>query len=148
MLRFFEVFPQVSYIYDHTMTPQLYGVFMTKVKQVIKDKTFPTEDLCRVFNILVKISAYSNFDDQATFNEILSRMRHSLYNIPKKQFASTMANLIEFQQPNLASKMSNILLEHPSFPDRLSDEFSSIEERIHLFWSLMQIEKLDGLIKA
>ena len=63
MVRFLEVFPQVTYIYEHTMTNDLYSAFMEKVQQVVRDKKLPTEDLCRVFNILVRISAYSNFDD-------------------------------------------------------------------------------------
>ena len=58
MLRFFEIFPEVSYIYDNTMSEDLYISFMEKIQTVIKDKKFPTEDLCRVFNILVRISPY------------------------------------------------------------------------------------------
>ena len=75
MIRFFEVFPNVSYIYDHTMNPDLYKLFMKRILKVVGNSKFPTEDLCRVFNILVKIT------------ELLGRMRHSLYNIPKEHFA-------------------------------------------------------------
>lgn len=65
MLRFFEIFPEVSYIYDNTMSEELYSLFLEKIQAVIKDKKFPTEDACRVFNILVRISPYQpqrNFD--------------------------------------------------------------------------------------
>jgi len=71
-------------------------------------------------------------------------MRHSLFNIPKEHFASTMANMIELQLPNLAAKLTTILLEHPSFPAHLQKEFKTPEELVQIFWSLMQIEKLDG----
>jgi len=87
MIRFFEVFPNVSYIYDHTMNPDLYKLFMKRILKVVGNSKFPTEDLCRVFNILVKISPYSQFNDLQTFTELLGRMRHSLYNIPKEHFA-------------------------------------------------------------
>ena len=117
MIRFFEVFPNVSYIYDHTMNTALYKVFMAKIGQVITNNRFPTDDLCRIFNILVRISPYSQFNDQATFNELIGRMRHSLFNVPKEHFATTIANMIELQQPNLAAKMATILLENPGFPN-------------------------------
>ena len=63
MVKFLEVFPKVTYIYEHTMTKELYSAFLARVKEVINDKKMPTEDLCRVFNILVRIAPYSNFDD-------------------------------------------------------------------------------------
>lgn len=59
LIKFFEVFPDVSYIYDHTMNSELYKFFMGQIKQVLGNNRFPTEDLCRVFNILVRISPYS-----------------------------------------------------------------------------------------
>ena len=58
MLRFFEIFPEVSYIFDSTMNEELYKVFVIKISQVMKDKKFPTEDVARVFSILVRISPY------------------------------------------------------------------------------------------
>jgi hypothetical protein len=58
MLRFFEIFPEVSYIFDSTMNEELYKVFVAKISQVMKDKKFPTEDVARVFSILVRISPY------------------------------------------------------------------------------------------
>jgi hypothetical protein len=58
MLRFFEIFPEVSYIFENTMTEELYSAFVNKINSIIKDKKFPTEDVCRVFNILVRISPY------------------------------------------------------------------------------------------
>jgi hypothetical protein len=85
----------------------------------------------------VRISPYSQFNDQSTFTELIGRMRHSLFNVPKDHFASTLANMIELQQPNLAAKLATILLEHPSFPAQVTTEFKSHEERILIFWSLM-----------
>jgi hypothetical protein len=58
MLRFFEIFPEVSYIFDSTMNEELYKVFVVKISQVMKDKKFPTEDVARVFSILVRLSPY------------------------------------------------------------------------------------------
>ena len=58
MLRFFEIFPEVSYIFDSSMNEELYKVFVIKISQVMKDKKFPTEDVARVFSILVRISPY------------------------------------------------------------------------------------------
>ena len=71
-------------------------------------------------------------------------MRHSLFNVPKEHFAATLANMIELQQPNLAAKLATILLEHPRFPEQISADFPAHEDRTLVFWSLMQIEKLDG----
>lgn len=59
MIRFFEVFPNVSYIYDHTMNTEIYQLFMRKISAVLASNRFPTDDLCRVFNILMRISPYS-----------------------------------------------------------------------------------------
>ena len=64
MIRFFEVYPNVTYIYESTMTPEGHAAFLTKLKTVVGDKKLPTEDLCRAFNILVRISAYSGFDER------------------------------------------------------------------------------------
>ena len=59
------------------------------------DKKFPTLDVCRVFNIIVRIWAgYSkeisedNRDDFNKMNaefmrELIGRIRHSVYDIPK-----------------------------------------------------------------
>lgn len=116
MIRFFEIFPTVSYIYDHTMTQDYYQVFMRKIKEVISNPRFPTDDLCRVFNILVKIAPYSKFNDQSIMTELVGRMRHSLFNIPKGHFCQTVANMVELQQPQIAAKMATILMEHPDFP--------------------------------
>jgi hypothetical protein len=58
MIRFFEIFPEVSYIYENTMSEELYKLFAKKITPLMKDKKFPTEDICRVFNILVRISPY------------------------------------------------------------------------------------------
>ena len=141
MIRFLEVFPEVTYIYEHTMTKELYSAFMSKLQGVIRDKKLPTEDLCRVFNILVRISPYSNFDDQGTYHEILGRLRHSLYDIPKNHYPRTLANLLELQQSLLAAKMSRIVHEHPLFPLELGKEFTEPRDMVDLFWSLVQINQ-------
>ena len=145
MVKFLEVFPQVTYIYEHTMTQQLYSAFLDKVKEVINDKKIPTEDLCRVFNILVKISPHSNFDDQKTYHEILGKLRHSLYDVPKDHYATMLANLIELQNPQLARKMSQIVMDHPLFPSGLGKEFQKKEDMIDIFWSLVQLRMNDPL---
>lgn len=103
MLRFFEVYPEVTYIFDNTMNEELYTEFTKKIQSVIKDKKFPTEDACRVFNILVRISPYqstelmTNKDNRHFMYELIGRLRHSVYDIPKEYFTISMANFIEFQ---------------------------------------------------
>ena len=67
MIRFFEVYPQVTYIFDSTMTEELHEAFLAKLKTVVEDKKMPVEDLCRAFNILVRLSAYSSFEEQRTY---------------------------------------------------------------------------------
>ena len=96
MIRFFEVYPEVTYIFESTMTPELYDAFLSRLQSVIGDKKLPTEDLCRAFNILVRLSPYSSFAEQKTFLHILSRLRHSLHDIPKAHYTATLCNLIEF----------------------------------------------------
>ena len=56
ILVFFEIFPEVNYIFEKTMSEDLYRFFMQKISIMIKEKKFPTEDASRVFNILVRIS--------------------------------------------------------------------------------------------
>lgn len=58
ILKFFEIYPEVTYIYENSMSEEMYTLFTQKIQGVIKDKKFPTEDVCRVFNILVRISSY------------------------------------------------------------------------------------------
>ena len=96
MIRFFEVYPEISYIYDSTMTSELYEAFMSKLNAIIEAKRLPMEDLCRVLNILVRLSTYSQFSEQKTFKKVLDRLRHSLHAVPKEYFANTLASLIEF----------------------------------------------------
>ena len=79
MIRFFEVYPNVTYIYDSTMTAELHDAFLAKLKTVIEDKRMPVEDVCRAFNILVRLSPYSGFDQQETYKMLLTRLRHSLH---------------------------------------------------------------------
>jgi hypothetical protein len=40
------------------MSSDIYNKFISTVKPLIKDKKFPTVDVCRVFNILIDISPY------------------------------------------------------------------------------------------
>ena len=96
MIRFFEIYPDVTYIFDSTMTAEVHEAFLSRMQAVIGDKKMPIEDLCRAFNILVRISAYSSFSEQKTFLHILSRLRHSLHDIPKAYLTATLCNLIEF----------------------------------------------------
>jgi hypothetical protein len=104
MIRFFEIFPEVSYIFDTTMNEELYKLFIFKIQSVMKDKKFPTEDVCRVFNILVRISPYQpQYKTQKEaepvhrfMSTLIGRLRHSIYDIPKDYFTQTLANLLEF----------------------------------------------------
>lgn len=138
-LRFFEIFPEVSYIYDSTMSEDLYSQFTEKVSAVIKDKKFPTEDVCRALNILVRLSPYAS-EDPKFVTELLGKLRHSVYDVPKDQFSLTMSNLIEYQQPELASKFVFILQEVAK-QGKLLEEFPEGKDRIRLFWALLQIER-------
>jgi hypothetical protein len=58
LVKFFEIYPEVSYIYDNTMSADVYHSFIDTVRPLIKDRKFPTEDVCRVFNVIVRISPY------------------------------------------------------------------------------------------
>lgn len=149
MIRFFEVYPNVSYIFDSTMTAELHDAFLAKLKTVIADKRMPVEDVCRVFNILVKLSPYSGFNQQETYNKILGRLRHSLHSVPQALFASTLANLLEMQQPDLGRKMALIVTSQPKFAEnRMREDFPSDKEMIDLYWSLMQLSEDTKAIKV
>ena len=111
MIRFFEIFPEVSYIYDTAMSEELYQQFAAKVASVMKDKKFPTEDVCRVLNILIRLSPFASKAAGKFVTELIGKLRHSVYDVPKEHFSLTMANLLEFQQPELASKFVFILQE-------------------------------------
>jgi len=87
------------------MSNDLYRAFITTMVQVIKDSKFPTEDAARVFNILISIAPYhfkGSLDEQfedAHYKfmfELVGRLRHSVYNVPKEHFTSTISNLVEF----------------------------------------------------
>ena len=92
--------------------------FIDTVRPFIQNRKFPTEDVCNVFNILVRISPYYEKSglyasdslpnsgqvligdqdlNQKFLQEIVGRIRHSIYDVPKDQFTLTMSNLIEFQ---------------------------------------------------
>lgn len=97
MIRFFELFPKISYIYDHTMTKEIHAKMLLKFKEVIlKQKSLPTEDICKIFDILVQTTAFGSKDEVNVVNEVVKRLRSNLHGIPKELFAKTLANLIEF----------------------------------------------------
>ena len=59
-------------------------------------------------------------------------------------FSLTLSNLIEFQQPEIASKFTSILKEILRSGKTLDAEFKSKNniQLIQIFWSLLQIEKV------
>ena len=85
------------------MSHDLYLSFIDNVHPFIKKSKFPTEDVCRVFSILVNISSYFEMnkdENQSQLNfrflsELVGRVRHSIYDIPKERFLQTFVNLIE-----------------------------------------------------
>lgn len=64
MIKFFEIFPQVNYIYENTMSSEVYDKFFTIISPLMKDKKFPIVDVCRVFDIILKISPYFDPETQ------------------------------------------------------------------------------------
>ena len=40
------------------MSSEVYNHFVATIKPLINDKKFPTDDVCRTFNILIRISPY------------------------------------------------------------------------------------------
>ena len=46
------------------MSSEVYDRFIEIVTPLIKDKKFPINDVCRVFDIIIKISPYFNPDSQ------------------------------------------------------------------------------------
>lgn len=120
LLRFFEIYPEVVYIYENTMSAESYKYFVDNMQQVLTLKKFPMQDVCRVFNVLSRTCQYwdaSMFIGQSKatpagqkligtgdhdyhqkfLREVVGRIRHQIYEIPKDQFALTISNLIEFQ---------------------------------------------------
>ena len=141
MIRFFQIFPKITYIYDHSMNSDLHGIFISKVKEIIKQKSLPTEDLCKIFDIIVKTTAFASPGHLSVVHEVLGRLRHSLHDIPKDLFPLTLCNLIEFQNPSLAQKaVTSIVMEMKDYPTQILKEFTTDVDRIYLFWSLMQVE--------
>ena len=98
LLRFFEIYPEVSYIYENTMSSEIYNHFISTIHPLLKDKKLPTEDVCKTFNIMIRICGYfeapreqmvqgqiliGNSDAHQKFlQEIVGRIRHSVYDIP------------------------------------------------------------------
>ena len=111
LLRFMEIYPEVSYIYETTMTPEISRAFEKKVARILKERRFPTEDACRVFNVMVRTSAYRDLKGGKFITELIGKLRHSVYDIPQPYFALTLSNLLEFQQPEIASKFVFIIQE-------------------------------------
>ena len=79
----------------------------------------------------------------------MGRIRHSVNDIPKTHFTLTLANLIEFQQPHIAAKFTNILKEIVRQGKTLESEFvqhqgsnADYSQLIEMYWSLLQIEKV------
>jgi hypothetical protein len=68
------------------MNSELHSVFLSKVKEIIKTKSLPTEDICRIFNILVTITAFASKDEVAVLNDVLARLRANILAIPKEIF--------------------------------------------------------------
>ena len=68
----------------------------------MKDKKFPTEDACRVFNIFVRLNPFAPLKEEKLqesskfMYELIGRVRHSIFDISKEYFALTMTNLVEF----------------------------------------------------
>jgi hypothetical protein len=89
----------------------------------------PTEDICRMFNILVKTMPFSS--GSQVFDEVFKRLRSNIHGIPKEFFCQTMYNLIEVQNPHIAEKaVKMILMQIPNFPSSLLDTFQKDKERI------------------
>ena len=100
------------------MTREIHGVFVSKVKDIIKQKTLPTEDLCKIFDIMVKTTAFASPSQLSVVHEVLGRLRHSLHDIPKELFPLTLCNLIEFQNPSLAQKaITSIIMQMKDYPE-------------------------------
>lgn len=38
IIKFFELFPKVTYIYDTMMNQEIHGIFVAKIKEIIKSK--------------------------------------------------------------------------------------------------------------
>ena len=68
------------------MNSELHSVFLSKVKEIIKTKSLPTEDICRIINILVTITAFASKDEVAVLNDVLARLRANILAIPKEIF--------------------------------------------------------------
>lgn len=128
------------------MSPELHLQFTSKMKEVIKAKQLPPEDFCRILTVLVNSCPFAPKDDDSSISlmhELLGRLRHSIYSIPKSHLAITLVNLLELQQPQIATKIAkNILLEMPGYPERIVDEFSEDQEFIELLWCLIQVEEV------
>lgn len=110
-------------------------------------KKFPIQDVCRVFNVLSRTCQYWDASmfigqnqgaangkkligtgdhdyHQKFLREVVGRIRHQIYEIPKDQFALTISNLIEFQQPDIAKKFVNILKELERQDKEILEEFA------------------------
>jgi hypothetical protein len=96
LIKFFEVYPKVTHIYQHTMNSELHGAFLRKLEGPMQDARFPMKDLCRILDILVTVAPYASRDSDKVVMGILTMLKKNIYGIPKEHFTSTMANLLEF----------------------------------------------------
>jgi hypothetical protein len=63
VIRYFELYPRVSFLYDHTMTTELHQQMLDKFGVLLQNtRALPTEDIARIFNILVQTSPYRTSD--------------------------------------------------------------------------------------
>ena len=110
-IRYFELYPRVSYLYDHTMSSELHAQMLDKFSTVLGNhRALPTEDISRIFNILVQTTPYRSADEVHVSNEVFKRLRSNLHAIPKEHFAQTLCNLAEFQNPDIAEKAIKMIL--------------------------------------
>jgi hypothetical protein len=79
----------------------------------VKAKKLPAQDLVRILSIITKLSNYYpdpesvpdeklvpgfRTNHEKFLFELIGRIRHSVFEIPKEYFTLTMANLVEYQQ--------------------------------------------------
>ena len=72
-----------------------------------------------------------------------------MYDIPQHLFSQTLSDLIEFQQPDIAEKLQNVLEQayrrdptnfNEQFITRYPDSSPNYQELIKLYWTLLQLE--------
>mmetsp|Transcript_17974 Transcript_17974/g.30586 ORF Transcript_17974/g.30586 Transcript_17974/m.30586 type:complete len:275 (-) Transcript_17974:8-832(-) len=149
------------------MSTDIYQAFVETVRPLVKEQKLPTRDLCRVLNILVKISAFDPLSQEGMQDkelvlgfrenyekflfELLGRLRHSVFNVPQDYFALTMANLVELEYPQLTHKFLQILKQLLLSGKTITEEFmtqpqpnkySQYDQLIDLHFALLQIQSV------